>query len=142
MSVPESERLRHTSFWVPLCDRPVLRRPEDLPISFEAKPVRVQPFFNSKVQLPQFALAAREHGDVVHVANVVLDLEAALTYQVVEWLKRRVREPLRRVRADLDTVFDDPPNEIQHTRVFDKLAHTCHDDLRLQAWVEVIDVAL
>ena len=104
--------------------------------------MRVQPLFDHKPELSQLALVAREHGDVIHVANVVLDLEAALTYQVVERLKRCVREPLRRVRADLYAVLDNPPNEIQHTRVFDKLAHTCHDDLRLQAVVEVIDVAL
>lgn len=102
----------------------------------------VQPLLDSNSELPQFSLAAGKHGDVVHIADIVLRLETALSYHVVKRLERRVGEPLRGICSDFYAIFDNAPDDVQHPGVFDERPHAVHDDLRLQGGVKVVDVAL
>lgn len=99
-----------------------------------------QPFLNQEFQLPQLAPVGAEYRQVIHIA-CVMGAQTALPYHYVKRLQNCVGEPLRGIRTNQDAAADDPLDEVKNTAVFDELAHTCHYDLRLQAVVEVPDVA-
>jgi len=115
-------------------------RREYLPIVFEPELMGVQPCLHEHTQLFQLALARPKDGQVVHVADIVL-AQPALTDEPVHRLQDRVGKPLRGVGPNLYAVLYDAPDEVKNAAVFDKLAHTVHHDLRLQAVVEMPDVS-
>lgn len=146
--IPVAYRIRHPTFW---SLKPASRRVqqfllrsfhgrEHLPIGFEFKLMGVQPVLHDDAEFPQLPFVRAKHRDVVHVACVVL-AQTALTNQLVEGLQGCVGEPLRRVRAYEDTVLNNAPNQVEDAPVFEKLPHPSHDDLWLQAFVEMVDVA-
>lgn len=115
-------------------------RREYLPVGFEFKLMGVQPVLHDDAEFPQLPFVRAEHRDIVHIARIVLT-QTALTNQLVEGLQGRVGEPLRRVRANEDAILNDAPNQVEDAPVFEKLPHPVHNDLRLQTFVEMMDVA-
>ena len=115
-------------------------RREYLPVGFEFKLMGVQPVLHDDAEFPQLPFVRAKYRDVIHVARVVL-AQTALTNQLVEGLQGCVGEPLRRVRTDEDAILNDAPNQVEDAPVFEKLPHPSHNDLWLQAFVEMVDVA-
>lgn len=111
-----------------------------MPVVFQPHVVVIQPLLHENMELPQLALIRPEDGEIVHIATVVLAV-AAVTNHLVERLQNSVGEPLRCVRPDLNAVFDDTPDKVESASVLDELPHTLHDDLRLQTFIEMPDVA-
>ena len=67
--------------------------------------------------------------------------QAALPYHHVKRLQCDVCKPLRSICTDQDPVFDHSPYQIEHPIIFDKFSHSCHDNLRFQAVVEMPDIS-
>ena len=62
----------------------------------------------------EFLFVVSENSQVVNITDVMTDAVSELFPDiVVERLEDCVREPLRNVKPDLDTVLDDPPNEAE-----------------------------
>ncbi len=143
-----AHRVRHPAFWpgeaVPglreWSFRSVLHGGEYLPVTFEPELVVGQPCVYHLLQPEQLALVGPEDGQVVHVADVVRGI-AALPDEVVERLEGHIGEPLRRVRTNLNPIFDDAPDEVEDTAVTDEPLHAGHDHLGLQALIKMVDVS-
>lgn len=141
-------RVRHPTFWslkpAPWrVQRFLLHSPhgrENLPVGFEFKLMGVQPVLHDNAELSQLPFVRAEYRDVVHVAGVV-PAQTTFTNQPVKRLQGCIGEPLRCVCPDKDAVFNDAPNQVKDPPVFEKLFHPSHDDLRLQTFVEMMDVA-
>lgn len=125
---------------VAYCVRQADARPEYLPVTLELQAVRVQPLFDEQAELLQLSLVRSEYRQVVHIPDVVLAVPA-LPDQVVQRLEKRVRKPLRRVCADLDTIGSYPLDQIQDSPVFDQALHPLADASGLQTVVEMADVS-
>lgn len=74
----------------------------------------------------EFFLVRPEKRHVVYVPDIMTDAEA-LPYEMVERLEDGVREPLGDIKADFDTVLDDPPHEIKKNRVFNFSPEETHN---------------
>ena len=66
--------------------------------------------------------------------------QSALANQMVKGLQHGIGEPLGRVGANEDSVFNDPPNEIQRAVVFDKPTHPIHHHRRAKTIIKVPDI--
>lgn len=100
----------------------------------------VQPFFYEDTELFQLPLVRAEYRQVIHVADIVL-AQPAFTNKPVKRLQNGICEPLRGISSNQHAVLDDTPNKVKNEAVFNKLSHSVHNNLWLQAVIEMMDVA-
>lgn len=142
-----ANRVRHTAFWSlkpaswrvqrHFC-RPLDCR-EYLPVTFEFKLMGVQPVFYENTKFSQFSFIRAKYRQVIHIARIMLT-QSTFTDKPVKRLQNGIGEPLRCIRSDKHTVFNNAPNQIENTAVFEKLPHTSHHHFGFQAVVKMIDV--
>ena len=122
-SVPITDRVRHSSDLAET-DR------KYLPIAFQFQIVPFEPVVNFPFQLAELTLICSEYRQIVHITDV-MRTASALTDQNIERLERRIREPLRRICSDFDSVLDNAPDKVERSVIFNKMPHPFHDDIRL-----------
>lgn len=115
-------------------------RRENLPVSFQSELVFVQPMLYKVFQLTKLAFVRPEHSYVVHISRCVF-AQTTFTDKPIKRLQNGIRKPLRGIRANQNAIFDDTPNQVKDTSVFEKLPHTVHNNLRLQTVIEVVNIA-
>lgn len=90
---------------------------------------------------PQFLLAIGEKNHIIHIAEVILDVEN-LFHPMVEIIEVNIRQILRKIVANreaIGTIYNLVKNN-KDARVFDNLCHLRLQNLVIYAWVIVAHV--
>lgn len=89
----------------------------------------------------EFLFVGAENSQIVNIADIMTDAVSELFPDIViERLEDCVREPLRNIKPDLDTVLDDPPNEAEKSLVFDLSPEKPHNLPRREGGIEFLYV--
>ena len=91
----------------------------------------------------EFLFVVSENSQVVNIADVMTDAVSELFPDIViERFEDCVREPLRNVKPDLDTVLDDTPNEAEKSLVLDLSPEKPHNLSRREGGIKFLYVQL